>query len=1169
MPPKERMPKKNKQPIGFVEGLALPPPEIPPFQPTTILGRLVPTDINVQIYDRVSEALTQKIVQFEAENGKLTKPVRAWDIFIATDRGTISPAARSKIELRTGIQVVPSDEGTPSQTIAKAIYTSSLIAASLRPAGKRTSGKDKNIKADFDRQMKEIAETSRDSLVKIEGVVNSKLDEATNMIKNDGKIYDVEKKTLNLLIGANTLVKSGSDAGQNSNAQEWMACSIIDAKKNGLMLSSDTRLGSFFQICDIVGMANISSDKLSILSSIAATKIYKNPNDHTDGIFDSFCPRKGSGGREAVNIIPAVVWGAARLLGSEKSIIGRFPKLLHDELQEFETQFYKEYSASFIDEKAPLTSSAAGVTPVAPIEFFSHDMWNTYTAYFREIYMCAQTLKQQGCQLGASAGSCKQQQEFSISIADSLNTIEQECKAGFLSGKLPEDTEYHLNEIFRLNNAFEKFYMSKFDALLTKTTTIGSAESMDIDESPKMEDQANEYAYDGTFDFIRRILRCYGNYFTNIGSVLKGQSAAISDFILEQQDVKVELDTKYLQIAKTWYYHSGLQQYMQMSDEQIAASILEKSKQTMKFMSIDGCLGHDFPFKELKKTLLDNDIFTAAEIDGIPNESDLVVKLLRKLGCISVVSTEGTRGPITIGINTLNPAVNLLTSTSKTFSSIPIYKMFSGIPARCNFTCLNIDYTSIQQVAGVQDLSIMSTLDETLDTMQQFMKETITFVFVTPSTKYDLAAPVHGCFLETGKQSTIFYAKEIPGTTDKLVLAFLTYDPSQEVKNNLTFRTLGCLTKYVTPHDFYTLEQLADFFGTEKYERTHEFRKLIDQFVENSRTMGVGERGESANLTLKACNDLLEKFYMQPESLIRRLLASPTSEEECEKILKEVSNLFENLNTFRLFSINKKGEVHKKNYKSESVTFLNSLKELIGDSYIKYLSGKISEECFQRIQTILGYLVESVGGSSEAAAKGAASIEADDTDDRVVSIMERRRAAVAREISEETLIIQAFAQLSNPERYGIQEVVQEEQEEDDDYDVLGDLFMPNPKLREKRRIIDEAVNAIADKNSVNVEHREILLDKLLDVSYKILYDNLEDTTPEEKIEKLKIALQKLIDRSAAKQLGKVGVGGRKTRRYKNKTSKMKTRKHRKIKYKKYTRAYKLKPMRKTHKRFKK
>jgi len=1199
MPPKVKVNRSQlaKEQIGFNQGLALPEPVLPPFQPTTILGALVPTDINVQIYDRVSEALTQKIAQFEAqfeaENGKLTKPVRAWDIFIATDRGTIRPAERAGIQLRTGIQVVPSDQGTPSQTIAKAFYTSFLIDSSLTsPGGKRSAAKipSKGIKADLEKKIQEmeskIAGTQRELLVQMKEVVDPKLEEATNTIEKDKSISRVEKNTLNLLIGANTLVKSGSDAGQNSNAQEWMACSIIDARKKGLMKPRENNLGAFFEICDIVGMANISSDKLSILSSIAATKIYRNPNDHTDGIFNSFCPRKGSGVREAVNIIPAVVWGAARLLSSEASISTTFTEL-YGRLEDAKMVFNREYTESFRDVKAPLTSSAAGVTPVAPIEFFSHDMWNTYTAYFREIYMCAQTLKQESCQLGASAGSCQQDQEFSISIADSLNIIEERCKDGFLSGGFPsgllsEDTDYHLNEIFRLNNAFERFYMSNFDALTsTKITTIGSAEStesIETDESYEMENQANAYAYNGTFDFIRSILSCYGRYFTNIGYVLQEQSVDISDFILADQN-RVELDTKYLQIAKTWYYHSGLQQYMQMSDEQIAASILEKSKQTMQFMSIDGCLGHDFPFDQLKKTLLDKDIFTAEEIDGITNESDLVVKLLRKLGCISVVSTEGTRGPITIGINTLNPAVNLLTST-ETFSSIPIYKICSGIEARCNFTCLNIDYTSIQQVAGIQDLSMIFTLDETLDTMQQFMKETITFVFVTPSTKYDLAAPVHGCFLETGKQSTIFYAKEILGTTDKLVLAFLTYDPAEQAENNLTLRRLGCLTKYVTPHDFYTLEQLAGFFGTGKYGETRDFRILIDQFVENSRTMGVGERGQSANQTLKACNDLLEKFYMQPDSAIRSLLLA-IREKECSKILREVGKLFENLNTFRLFSENKKGEVHKKNYKSESVAFLNSLKELIGDSYIKYLSDKISKECFERIQTILRYLLESVGGSSGAAAKGEASMEEVDTDDRVVSIVENRRqsftAAAAAAAAERTKIIQAFAELGHLNRFQEEEEVEQEGEQVEqdlsdedlsdedlsdedliDADLEFDLFEHDEALREKDEIIDTAASQVAEETGAVKE-------KLKELASRF-FKKLESTN---KLKELKDLLHDVIVKSAAQSIQKrTKVGGKLSRR-KQKTSKRKTRKHRKIKYKKYTRAYKLKPKRKTLKRLKK
>ena len=1193
MPPKVRIPKKDQQSLGFNEGLALSEPKLPPFQPTTILGALVPTDINVQIYDRVSEALTQKIAQFEAqfeaENGKLTKPVRAWDIFIATDRGTIRPAERAGIQLRTGIQVVPSDQGTPSQTIAKAFYTSFLIDSSLTsPGGKRSAAKipSKGIKADLEKKIQEmeskIAGTQRELLVQMKEVVDPKLEEATNTIEKDKSISRVEKNTLNLLIGANTLVKSGSDAGQNSNAQEWMACSIIDARKKGLMKPRINNLGAFFQICDIVGMANISSDKLSILSSIAATKIYRNPNDHTDGIFNSFCPRKGSGVREAVNIIPAVVWGAARLLGSEASISTTFTEL-YGRLEDAKMVFNREYTESFRDVKAPLTSSAAGVTPVAPIEFFSHDMWNTYTAYFREIYMCAQTLKQESCQLGASAGSCQQDQEFSISIADSLNIIEERCKDGFLSGGFPsgglsEDTDYHLNEIFRLNNAFERFYMSIFDALTsTKITTIGSAESTEsteTDESYEMENQANAYAYNGTFDFIRSILSCYGRYFTNIGSVLEEQSEAISGFILADQK-RVELDTKYLQIAKTWYYHSGLQQYMQMSDEQIAASILEKSKQTMQFMSIDGCLGHDFPFDQLKKTLLDKDIFTAEEIDGIKNESDLVVKLLRKLGCISVVSTEDIRGPITIGINTLDTEVNLLTST-RTFSSIPVYKICSGIEARCNFTCLNIDYTSIQQVAGIQDLSMIFTLDETLDTMQQFMKETITFVFVTPSTKYDLAAPVHGCFLETGKQSTIFYTKEILGTTDKLVLAFLTYDPAEQAENNLTLRRLGCLTKYVTPHDFYTLEQLAGFFGTGKYGETRDFRILIDQFVENSRTMGVGERGQSANQTLQLCDFFLKKYYIKPDSAIRSLLL-PIREKECSKILREVGKLFENLNTFRLFSENKKGEVHRKNYKSESVSFLNSLKELIGDSYIKYLSDKISEECFERIQTILRYLVESVGGSS-GAAKGEASMEAVDTDDRVVSIVENRRqsftAAAAAAAAERTKIIQAFAELGDITRFQEEEGEQVEQEgeqvEQDlsdedlsdedlsDEDLILDLFEPDDELREKDEIIDTAASQVAQETGAVKE-------KLKELASRF-FKKLESTN---KLKELKDLLHNVIAKSAAQSIQKrTKVGGKLSRR-KQKTSKRKTRKHRKIKYKKYTRAYKLKPKRKTLKRLKK
>jgi hypothetical protein len=618
---------------------------------------------------------------------------------------------------------------------------------------------------------------------------------------------------------------------------------------------------------------------------------------------------------------------------------------------------------------------------------------------------------------------------------------------------------------------------------------------------------------------------------------------------------------------------------MQMSDEQIAASILEKSKQTMQFMSIDGCLGHDFPFEQLKKTLLDKDIFTAEEISAITNESDLVVKLLRKLGCISVVSTEGIRGPITIGINTLNTAENLLTST-RTFSSIPIYKIYSGLEPRCNFTCLNIDYTSIQQVAGIQDLSMIFTLDETLDTMQQFMKETITFVFVTPSTKYDLAAPVNGCFLETGKQSTIFYAKEILGTTDKLVLAFLTYDPAEQAENNLTLRRLGCLTKYVTPHDFYTLEQLAGFFGTEKYEGTYAFRKLIDQFVENSRTMGVGERGQSANQTLKACNDLLEKFYMQQDSAIRSLL-SPI-DEKCNKILEEVEKLFENLNTFRTFSKNKKGEVHKKNYKSESVSFLNSLKELIGDSYIKYLSDKISEECFERIQTILGYLVESVGGSSGAAAKGEASMEEVDTDDRVKSIIENRRqsfTAAAAAAAERTQIIQAFAELRDLNRFQEEEGEQVEQEgeqvEQDlsdedlsdedlsdedlsDEDLILDLFEPDDELREKDEIIDTAASQVAQETGAVKE-------KLKELASRF-FKKLESTN---KLKELKDLLHNVIVKSAAKSIQKrTKVGGKLSRR-KQKTYKRKTRKHRKIKYKKYTRAYKLKPKRKTLKRLKK
>lgn len=1136
--------KNNKYPIGVDQGLVFEEPQTEvPFVPTTILGHLVPQDIDVQIYDKVSESLKQKIFQFQQENDQLTEPVRAWDIFIADDRGAIRPADRSNIELRPGIQVVPSSEGTPSQTIAKAYYTSSLITAWLRPSGvKRTSGQGKSIKADFDRQIQEIeqkiARTPRESLGTMKNDVDTKLDEVTTFIQSSN-LDPVLRKTLNLLIGANTLVKSASDAGQNSNAQEWMACSIIKDRRDRLMEPHDQQLGQFFNICDIVGMANISSDKLSILSSIAATKNYENPNDHTDGIFDSFCPRKGKGGREAVNIIPAVVWGAARLLGSEENITGSFREL-YKSLHEAEIKFSRDYTESFRDTEVPLSSPAAGVSPVAPIDFFSHDMWNTYTAYFREIYMCAQTLKQSTCPITASAGSCKQNQEFSTSIADSLNIIEEQCKDKFLSGQLSEDTEYHLNEIFRLNNAFERFFMSKFDQLQEQSS-------------------ANEYAYQMTFKFIRSILSCYGRYFTNIGHILEGHSIAISQFILKEQDVSVKLDTKYLQIAKTWYYHSGLQQYMQMSDEKIAHSILEKSKQTMKFMSIDGCLGHDFPFEKLKKTLLDNDIFTADEITYITNESDLVVKLLRKLGCVSVVSTEGPRGPVTICINTLNPEQNLLTST-ETFSSIPIYKMFSGLPSRCNFTCLNIDYTSIQQLAGVQDLSMIFTLDETLDTMQQFMKETITFVFVTPSTKYDLAAPVSGCFLETGKQSTIFYARQILQTNQKLVLAFLTYDPSEEAKNDLELRRLGCLKKYVATHDFYTLEQLADFFEREKYKNTYDFRKLIDSFVENSTTMGIGNRGESANKTLTLCDDLLTKFYIRPDSPIKILLHSTTmdiDDDPCAKILGEMKKLFENLNNFREFSINKKGEVHKKNYKIETISFLNSLKELIGDSYIKYLSDKINEECFAIIQTILEYLVDSFPGSRLA--KGPASMEVDDTDNKVQNIITTRKKEAMREIAEQTQIIQAFAQLKNTNRYGIIEQNEDDRHDDDrDADLLFDLFEDDEELQEKDEIVDRAASAVAEETGAVIE-------KLKELSRRY-YNKLQSPDKESKIRELIELLNEAIAISLTKRVKK---GGRKTRRYKNKTTNTKTRKHRKIKYKKYTRAYKLKSIRKTHKRFKK
>ena len=1104
----------------------------------TILGKLVPNNPNVQKYDTISKLLLEKIKQREQEIGSLfTQPVRSWGIFIIDQNGNIKNANDEvKLSLGSDALVVEAKNGTPSQTIAKAYQTSCMIVDYLK-----SSGQPKQEFCNWEI----IAKTPREILSKQQDNIDGKIFEALQSIINS-KMSPLEKQIFKLSIGANTLVKSASDAGQNSNAQEYMACSIIDLKQKGQMKSISSNnlnsIGSFFNYKDIIGMANISSDKLSILSSIASTKIFENANDHTDGIFDTFCPRKGEGGREAINLVSAVVWAVARLLANEGRISKRFPEIIQY-LNQTTTNFGVEYIEAYRD---PGSNLLDYIVPSSSIQFFSHDMWNAYSSYFREIYSCIQTIKNEP------------KLDFCVDIEESLNFIEEKCKSLFLNRKLKEDTEYHLNELLNLNNAYNAYY----------TLQANMNESV-----------AEEYAYDNTFKFIRRMLRCYSNYYMKLLSILDNKSVDLVNFIFDElnSEEEIRIDTKYLQIAKTWYSHSGLNQYMKMDDDQIANSILKKSQQTLTFMCIDSGDGHDFPSDKLIETLPEKLWgFGSNESDKLNSdgkkidEATLVIRLMRKLGCVSIVSTETPKGPMTISICSQNPDRNLLTS-STTYSGIPIYKIFTGLEPKCNFTGLNIDYTSIMQVSTINPLYMISTIDNTIDIMQQFMQGTTTLRFVTPSTLYDLAAPTRGCFIETGKESTIFYEELINDRSgDKLALAFFTYNPNKDAKNTLELENLACLKKYVASHDFYTPELLADFFNTPEYSKSIIFRQMIDQFVSGSKSAGIGDRGASANITLRLCTSLLDKYYKEPNSVIKILLSNPNVSQECGDILEEFKNLFENIDAYRRATIQtgskKVPQVKEKEYKLQSIIFIKSLKNKIGDSYIKYLSKKISENCLRIPLKILECLV-SLLPSNISISQSTSNFETENE--------------VARIVKERADIIQSFAMLGNRQFYPSQSsslslsndiargVVSSEINENE---VVSTLFN---NITNDEKAIEYVVEDFANYLGITEIGKKCLIKQISQKYYQKLQGSIE-----EKIENLKNHLGSIIDKYAGVGLLNIGnqnimeVGGyRKKTRRRNKLYNKKTRKIRKQnnkkKQKKYTRTYKLKKGKNTRKRGKK
>jgi hypothetical protein len=1133
--------KKELLPLDDLPGMVpIDRMQMSSYVPTTILGRLVPDNPNVRYYDEISKILLDRVVVDPTSRSGL---FRSWGIFtINTDSGAIE-ATDEYLKLKSDVKIVPASQGTPSQTSAKDYYIACQIVENLKISGTKRANKVNSLSSDEDIEQK-IATTSRELLGKWTETFDTKIEESLKVLElssqsKGGKgITKVQEESLKLSIGAPTLVKGASDIGQNLNAQEFLSCRILKSRsENGMDASNE--LGDFFKYKEIPSIFNVSSDKLSALSSIAATSNFEDPNDHTGGLFDTFCPRKGEGVREAVNIIPAVVWGVARLLSGES--ITSSEKII--EIKQIYANFQEKYTESFRQTDIPLKPSSAGVSPVSSIPFFSDGMFNIYESYFINIYSCIKAINQYNCTRGASLDICEQQNfEFGVDVAESLKIIEENCKTQFLSGRLQEDIEYHLNELLNLHNAYDRFFTTQMD------------EAMDIDEAVDPELRFKEFAYDNTFKFIRKLLNCYGEYYMGLSIILKDQSKHITEFILNEIDTssamsleqqKIYIDTKYLQIAKTWYARSGLEQYMTMSDTKIAESLIEKNIQTLKFMSIDTGYGHDFPFNELKKVIINSGWFNADELNHV-NEGVLLIKLLKRFKCVSVVSSEDQEGPKTYSILSLDPGRNLLTSTSILYSGIPIYKMVSSISLKCNVHFLNIDYSSITQVTPLTSLAMINTLETTIDIMKNYMNKTITHILVTPSTKFDLAAPVKGCFVETGKHSTIFYKKDIPETKEILVIAFLTYDTDRQAHNDLELRTLGCLSKYVKKHDFYSIDELADFFESQRFSDSEDFRKLVDKFVDGSASIGLGDRGESANNTNRISDELLQKYYKDPKSIIKTILSSSTQlpSDDCEKILQQIKKLFEEIDIYRLNALNKKGEVHKKTYRTNSVIFLNGLKELIGNSYIKYLSDKIDKDCFDNIKSILEILVECVTPDTGRAME---VFDITDTDAEVKRIIATRTAAIA-----------GLAELKDPNRYdstphtnrvGLGLGLGQNESLDSPFSQLSEYSEFEDDDNEDETAAIEEVLEEFSKRTLSNKYR--LFPKANEY-----YSTLTGTTEERK-ESLKNFLNDRLDKSNAKKLRGFNAGKR-TRRQRKKTNKRKTIKHRKIKHKKYTRPFNIK-----------